>query len=146
MQAADTIRIVPCFEGGGKLSNKCSVKVIHTASVHTVRFCIFAYGFSFDIPFPEICAVAFKYRFEAVVQKCQILFENIELVFTPNADVPLLCHAQIVSAQINLVIGAEIFCVVGVGFGATVPTRLVCEQVFILRFLLSHGAFKAAVV
>ena len=56
-----------------------------------------------------------------------------------SLDIPFLCHAQIVSAQINLVIGAEIFCVVGVGFGATVPTRLVYDQIFILRCLLSDG-------
>ena len=98
--------------------------MIHTASVHTVSFCIFAYGFAFDIPFSEICAVAFKYRFEAVVQKRQVLFENIKVRFTGYADIPFLCHAQIVSAQIELVIDAEIFCVVGVGFGAAVSADL----------------------
>ena len=113
--------------------------MIHTATVHIVSFGILAHGFSFDIPFPEICAVAFKYRFEAVVQKRQVLFENIKVRFTGYADIPFLCHAQIVSAQIELVIDAEIFCVVGVGFGATVPTRLVYDQIFILRCLLSDG-------
>ena len=125
MQAADTVRIISCLEGGGKFRNKFSVKVIHTATVHLMGFGILADGFSFDIPFPEICAVAFENGLEAVVQKCQILFENIEIVFTGYADVPLLCHTQIVSAQIELVIGAEVFCVIGIGFGTTVPTRLV---------------------
>lgn len=83
--------------------------MIHTASVHTVSFCIFAYGFAFDIPFSEIHAVVFENGFEAVVQKSQVLFENIKVGFTGYADIPFLCHAQIVSAQINLVIGAEIF-------------------------------------
>ena len=119
--------------------------MIHAASVHTVSFCILAHGFSFDIPFPEICAVAFKYRFEAVVQKRQVLFENIKVRFTGYADIPFLCHAQIVSAQINLVIGAEIFCIVGVGFGTTESARLICEQVLILRCLLSDGAAEPAV-
>ena len=50
MQAAHAIRIVPCFEGGGKFRNKFSVKVIHTATVHTVSFSILAHGFSFDNP------------------------------------------------------------------------------------------------
>ena len=98
MQAAHAVRIVPCLEGGGKFRNKFSVKVIHTATVHIVSFGILAHGFSFDIPFPEICAVAFKYRFEAVVQKRQVLFENIKVGFTGYADIPFLCHAQIVSA------------------------------------------------
>ena len=120
--------------------------MIHTATVHIVSFGILAHGFSLDIPFSEICAVAFKYRFEAVVQKRQVLFENIQVRFTGYADIPFLCHAQIVSAQIDLVIGAAVFCVIGIGFGTTESARLICEQVFILRFLLSHGAFKAAVV
>ena len=120
--------------------------MIHAASVHLMGFSILTHGFSFDIPFSEICAVAFKYRFEAVVQKRQVLFENIKVRFTGCADIPFLCHAQIVSAQIELVIDAEIFCVIGIGFGTTESARLICEQVFILRFLLSHGAFKAAVV
>ena len=120
--------------------------MIHTATVHIVSFGILAHGFSFDIPFSEICAVAFKYRFEAVVQKRQVLFENIKVRFTGYADIPFLCHAQIVSAQIELVIDAEIFCVIGLGFGTTDSARLICEQVLILRCLLSDGAFKAAVV
>ena len=94
MQAADTIRIVPCFEGGGKLRNKFSVKVIHTATVHIVSFGILAHGFPLDIPFSEICAVAFKYHFEAVVQKRQVLFENIKVGFTGYADIPFLRHAH----------------------------------------------------
>ena len=110
-----------------------------------MSFCIFAYGFAFDIPFSKIHAVVFENGFEAVIQKSQVLFENIEIVFTGYADIPFLCHAQIVSAQIDLVIGAEIFCVVGVGFGATVPTRLVYDQIFILRCLLSDGAAEPAV-
>ena len=139
MQAADTVRIISCLEGGGEFRNKFSVKVIHTATVHIVSFGIFAHGFSLDIPFSEICAVAFKYRFEAVVQKRQVLFENIKVRFTGYADIPFLCHAQIVSAQIELVIDAEIFCVIGIGFGTTESTRLVYDQIFILRCLLSDG-------
>ena len=146
MQAADTVRIISCLEGGSKLRNEFSIEMIHAASVHLMGFSILAHGFSFDIPFSEICAVAFKYRFEAVVQKRQVLFENIKVRFTGYADIPFLCHAQIVSAQINLVIGAEIFCVGSIGFSATVPARLIYEQVFVLRFLLSHGAFESAVV
>ena len=146
MQAADTVRIISCLESGGKFRNKFSVKVIHTATVHTVSFGILAHEFSFDIPFSELHVVVFENGFEAVVQKSQVLFENIKVGFTGYADIPFLCHAQIVSAQIDLVIGAEVFGVVGVGFGATVPTRLVYDQIFILRCLLSDGAFKAAVV
>ena len=119
--------------------------MIHTATVHLMGFSILAHGFSFDIPFPEICAVAFKYRFEAVVQKRQVLFENIKVRFTGYADIPFLCHAQIVSAQIELVIDAEIFCEIGIGFGATESAGLICEQVFILRCLLSDGAAEPAV-
>ena len=146
MQAADTVRIISCLESGGKLRNEFSIEVIHTATVHLMGFSILAHGFSFDIPLSEICAVAFKYRFEAVVQKRQVLFENIKVRFTGYADIPFLCHAQIVSAQINFVIYAEIFCVIGIGFGTTESARLVYDQIFILRCLLSDGAAEPAVV
>ena len=119
--------------------------MIHTATVHLMGFSILAHGFSFDIPFSEICALAFENGLEAVVQKRQVLFENIKVRFTGYADIPFLCHAQIVSAQIELVIDAEIFCVIGIGFGATVPTRLVYDQIFILRRLLSDGTVEPAV-
>ena len=77
-------------------------------------------GFAFDIPFPEICAVAFENGFEAVIQKSQVLFENLKVSFTVHADIPFLFNAQIVSAQIDFVIGAEIFGIGGVGFGAAI--------------------------
>ena len=146
MQAADTVGIVPCLEGGGKLRNEFSVEMIHAATVHIVCLGILADGFALNISFPEICAVAFENGFEAVIQKSQVLFEDIEFILAPYADIPFLRDTQIVSAQIDLVIGAEVFGVGGVGFGAAKPSALVCEFFLVLRFLLSDGAFKAAVV
>ena len=69
--------------------------MIHAASVHLMGFGILADGLPLDIPFSEICAVAFKYRFEAVVQKHQVLFENIKVGFTGYADIPFLCQHRL---------------------------------------------------
>ena len=47
-------------KSGGKLRYEFSVEVIHTATVHIVCLGVLADGLTFDIPFSEICAVAFE--------------------------------------------------------------------------------------
>ena len=101
-QAENSVRIISCLENGGKLRNEFPIEVIHAAAVHAVRLGIFADGLALDIPFLEIRAVVLENGFETVVQKGQVLFENIEFFLLQQADIPFLRHAQPVSAQIGL--------------------------------------------
>ena len=105
-QAADAVRIISCLENGGKLRNEFPIEVIHAAAVHTVRLGIFADGLALDIPFLEIRAVVLENGFETVVQKGQVLFENIEFFLLQQTDIPFLRHAQPVSAQIGFIVFA----------------------------------------
>ena len=143
-QAENSVRIISCLENGGKLRNEFPIEVIHAAAVHAVRLGIFADGLALDIPFLEIRAVVLENGFETVVQKGQVLFENIEFFLLQQADIPFLRHAQPVSAQIGFIVFAKVFSVVGIGLSRAKAAVFVCKLFLVLRFLPSDGAAKAA--
>lgn len=87
-QAENSVRIISCLENGGKLRNEFPIEVIHAAAVHAVRLGIFADGLALDIPFLEIRAVVLENGFETVVQKGQVLFENIEFFLRTGPPKP----------------------------------------------------------